>query len=164
MTSQLNREMSDKKATVLSAVVRFGPGTKRELAQLIPEYESHEVLHTLEDLIERGYITIQGREPDETNFLGDEDVVEVNTNPFKLPRENQKVLPWEDNPTREEALAQQLPDQVETDPTMEIELTEDQTKLFEKMRSDVNKGTNSDMDPSEFMNWVLREARRFTEV
>lgn len=164
MTGTSKQDISDRKATVISAVIRFGPATQKELAQLVPEYDPHTVKTTLESLLGRGYVTIQGKDTHKYDYIHDDDVLEVNTNPFKMPRNDQKVLPWEDNPSREEALAKQLPDAVETSPTITLELTEDQTEIFEKMRADVNRTTNSSMSKEEFMDWVLREARRFTEV
>jgi len=153
---------SKKQKIVLEAVFRFNPISQGELKQLIPEYSPHQINTTLEKLYKRGFITVQSKENSEYSRIYDTDSIIINTNPFNIPDTNQSVLADEKR-NETDIIAESLPDSVETEKTITLELTEEQTKLFERMRTDVSRNCG-EMTKDEFINWIFREARRMTEV
>lgn len=143
--------MESREQTVLQAVARFSPIEKKELELLVPEYKPHQVELSLEQLTERGFIT-----------QNEEDKIVINTNPFKIPHKQQVTLKNE-KASQKKAIDANLPQGISTDETITLELTPEQTKLFEKMRANVSRDCGY-MDKEEFLEWVFREARRMTEV
>lgn len=156
--------MNEAQKYTLQSIVRFGPIELRELKQLVPELKAHKVEVACETLNARGFIqhTDEEKRQSTYNRVYDEDELQVNTNPFKTPDDGQQSLTGE-APDSGAVVQAGLPDSVVVEGTLSLELTEQQTELFERMRTDVSR-TCGTMDREEFMNWVLREARRMTEV
>lgn len=152
---------SEKQQCVLEGVIKFGPCEQKELTQLIPEYTTTEIISTLESLKTRGFITVKNVENRNSHWIRKEDVVCLNTDPFRLPDNNQKALT--EKVPEEDIIADSLPSDVDTSRTITLELTPQQTKLFEQMRTNVSRDCGL-MNQDEFVDWILREARRMTEV
>lgn len=153
---------NERQKRVLEAVIRFGPRKQKELTQLVPEYKPTEITSTLEELKKRGFITLEDEEKRDSRRIWEDDVVQVNTDPFNIPSDGQQGLVGQTR-SEQEIVAEKMPNEVDTSETITLELTPEQTELFERMRTDVSR-TCGTMTQEEFMDWVLREARRMTEV
>lgn len=156
--------MNENQKYTLKSIVRFGPLSLGELKQLVPELKAYDVEIAVEELTARGFVQHADEERRESNYnrVYDDEVVQVNTNPFKTPTDDQQSLTG-NSPDAGAVIQAGLPDEVVVEEELSLELTEDQTELFERMRTDVSR-TCGTMDREEFMDWVLREARRMTEV
>lgn len=153
---------NERQTRVLESVIRFGPIKQKELTQFVPEYKPTEIVSTLETLKKRGFITLKEEDKRDSRRIWEEDIVTVNTDPFNLPSENQQGLIG-DTKSKQEIIAENMPNEVDTKQTITLELTPEQTELFERMRTDVSR-TCGTMTRDEFIDWVFREARRMTEV
>lgn len=153
---------NERQTKVLEAVIRFGPIEQQELTQLVPEYRPTKIVSTLETLKKRGFITLEDEEKRDGRRIFETDVVTVNTDPFNLPSESQQGLVGQTR-SEQEIIAENMPNEVDTEQTITLELTPEQTELFERMRTDVSR-TCGTMTREEFIDWVFREARRMTEV
>lgn len=147
--------MDDAHQEVLGKIAQFGPLEYSELEQLVSTVKQYEVLHIVDELSEQGFINQDGYREDAT--------ISINTDPFNIPADDQQRLD-SNTPDTQEIIKESLPNTIETNPNLSLTLSESQTRLFEKMRTDVNRTCGSKMTPEEFMDWILREARRFTEV
>lgn len=145
--------MNEDMELVLQSVERFGPLTQEELTELVPELQSYEVENVVDTLLTRGFITFveEDKQNSSRNSVVSSDEIMINSDPFKQRDENQ------------ETLNNNLSDDISVDDTITLELTSDQAELFERMRTNVSRECGV-MTREEFMDWVLREARRMTEV
>lgn len=144
--------MDEKEQAVLQAIAKFEPISDKELEACVVKCDWWEVEHQTDTLQERGFVTIN-----------DEDEFVINRDPFNSVPEEQMSLDGSGSADEQAVIDAGLPDGIETEATTELELNERQALLFEKMRADVSR-VCGEMSREEFMDWVLREARRMTEV
>lgn len=145
-------EFSEKEQNVLETVARFEPLSQDTVEAAAAACEWYEVEQILNTLDRRGFI----RQDNEQQWW-------VDTDPFHVVEDAAQRGLGDDAPNdRSVVVAAALPDDIETG-TMTLSLTEEQALLFEQMRADVSR-TCGYMSRSAFVDWVLREARRMTEV
>jgi len=151
--------MKDKHKTVLQKVALFEPIEVTELQDIVPECESYEIPSLLRELSDQGYITNQNDDAHSVRFR-DSDTVSIDTTTARNPDSSQQQLIQADqvSPTQ-----QVLPDDIPIKEAHTLELSTEQLKLFEKMRTNVSQSCG-EMNKEEFVDWILREARRMTEV
>ena len=151
--------MNDKHKMVLQKVALFGPIKVTKLQNLIPECKSYEIPSLLRELSEQGYVTDKSDDARSVRFR-ESDTVSIDTTTARNPDSSQQKLVQTDqvSPTQ-----QVLPDDISIEEAYTLELSTEQLKLFEKMRTDVSRSCG-ELDEDEFVDWVLREARRMTEA
>lgn len=140
----------EKRESILSKLARFGPLPEKELEMIIPECNHWEVETMVRKMKKEGDVVEENGK------------LRVDTSSLPDVSEDQSAL--DGSPAEEDKMVERaVPRDVRTEAEMELELDEDQALLFEKMRTNVSRNCGY-MSEEEFMEWVLREARRMTEV